>query len=375
MPTPALPLAALLFGTLGLPDSPAELPATAVVVVDSLAPYVEPDVAAVATGRLRRGEMVRVLDADPASGWLTIEPPTLSFDWVERSAVRDEGDGTGRIVAVRAVVRAGVPQARMPGPPRVELTRGTPVRLLKRPPLVVGTGPGATVWTAIVPPSGEVRYVPADGVAWLTSRAPTGPPESPREIRASYDPGPKTGGGSPFPPEVAAEVSRIEAEHRALLGEPVENWRLDAVRARYEGLVKRVTEPGASAALRDRLDTVARHEEMARSARTFQTLLDRSRRRDMDVALTKRKLADLDRARRRPFVAEGLVQATSREVDGRRVYAMIGPRGTPIAYLDVPPGLDARPVLARRAGVRGGVHYNESLGARLITVRDLEPLE
>jgi hypothetical protein len=120
---------------------------------------------------------------------------------------------------------------------------------------------------------------------------------------------------------------------------------------------------------------VGRHEEIARSARTFQTLLDRSRRRDLAVVMTRRQLAELDRPQRRPFAAEGLVQPSSRQVDGHRVYALIGPEGTPVAYLDVPPGLDARAVLSRRAGVRGSVRYNESLGARLIAVKELEPLE
>lgn len=194
-------------------------------------------------------------------------------------------------------------------------------------------------------------------------------------VRAAHEPGPISRAGPSLPPELAAEAARIEAEHRAVLSEPLEQWRLETVRTRYEGLLKRVADPGTAALLRERLDLVARHEEMARSARTLQTLLDRSRRRDEAVALTKRKLAELERPQRRPFVAEGLVQASSREVDGRRVYALIGPQGNPVAYLDVPPGLDARPVLAKRAGVRGSVHYNEALGARLIAVRDLEPLE
>ena len=64
-----------------------------------------------------------------------------------------------------------------------------------------------------------------------------------------------------------------------------------------------------------------------------------------------------------------------RQVDGRRVYALIGPEGVPVAYLDIPAGLDARPVLAKRVGVRGSVSYDEHLGSRLIAVRDLEALE
>jgi hypothetical protein len=31
--------------------------------------------------------------------------------------------------------------------------------------------------------------------------------------------------------------------------------------------------------------------------------------------------------------------------------------------------------MSKRVGVRGSVRYNESLGARLIAVRDLEPID
>lgn len=370
-----LPLAALLLGLLGAPVTPAELPATAEVVVEELEAFLEPDAASIAPERVRKGEKVRVVDADSVSGWLTIEPPPSAFAWVERSAIRDEGPGLGRVSASRAVVRAGVTKPRMPGPLRSILDHDARVQRLDRPELVVGTGPQATRWVAITPPSGEVRHVRAVGVTWVRNAPPSARAEPASEVRAAFEPGAKTEAGSSLQPEIAAEVARIEAEHRAVLGGAVEGWRLEPIRARYESVLKRVTDPGSIAVLHDRLDLVGRHEEIARSARTLQTLLDRSRRRDLAVVITRRRLAELDRPQRRPFAAEGLVQPSSRQVDGHRVYALIGPEGTPVAYLDVPPGLDARTVLSRRAGVRGSVHYNESLGARLIAVRELEPLE
>jgi hypothetical protein len=176
-------------------------------------------------------------------------------------------------------------------------------------------------------------------------------------------------------PATAAEVARLEAEHRGVLSEPVERWRLGSVQNGYEALLKRVSDPAASAAIRARIDLVAQHEQIGRSAREIQAILDRSRARDQAVDRTKRNLAALDRPQRRPYVAVGLFQASSREVEGRRVFALIGQNGRAIAYLDIPPGLDARPTLGKRIGVRGSVHYNEALGSRLIAARELEPLE
>jgi hypothetical protein len=62
-------------------------------------------------------------------------------------------------------------------------------------------------------------------------------------------------------------------------------------------------------------------------------------------------------------------------MDGHKLFALIGQEGATIAYLDVPPGLDPEPYLARRVGVRGQARFNEDLGSRLISVRDLEGME
>ena len=274
--------------------------------------------------------------------------------------------GLGRVIAQATVLRAGIADARMPGPPQSVLDRGATVRFLDRPGLIVGTGPKATAWLAVLPPRGEVRYVRADGL----TRRRAEPPEIPRETRVAFEET-RPQNGTALPPEGAA----IEAEHRAVLAQPIERWQLGQVRARYESLLRGLTDPAVVDAVRARLDLVARHERMARSARTFRTLLERSRRLDQEVAITLNRLAERDHPRRRPFVAEGLMQPSSRLVEGHRVYALIGPAGEPIAYLDVPPGLDARPALTKRVGVRGSVRYNEALGTRLIAVKDLEALE
>ena len=77
----------------------------------------------------------------------------------------------------------------------------------------------------------------------------------------------------------------------------------------------------------------------------------------------------------RPYDAEGLMQPSARKINGQKVFALIGPEGTTQAYLEVPAGLDASPLLSRRVGVRGEIQYSDSLRARLISVRDLDPLE
>ena len=88
----------------------------------------------------------------------------------------------------------------------------------------------------------------------------------------------------------------------------------------------------------------------------------------------RERLAAVDRHRSLTYHAIGNVQPSSRLLDGRKLHALIGPDGKTVAYLDIPPGLDVEALGAHKVGVRGTVHYNQDLGTRLITVRDLEPV-
>ena len=178
-----------------------------------------------------------------------------------------------------------------------------------------------------------------------------------------------------FPFEIALEVARLETLHRSILRGPADSWQLESVRTGYESAITRTSNTEVIQILQARLDAIAAQAEVARSSRRIATLMSRSKRRDAEIAEVNRKLAALSANKSHSFVAQGRLQPSSRQVDGHRVYALIGRAGSPIAYLDVPAGLDTRKLTAKRVGVRGHVRYNEGLGNRLIAVRDLEALE
>ena len=71
----------------------------------------------------------------------------------------------------------------------------------------------------------------------------------------------------------------------------------------------------------------------------------------------------------------GLIQASSRKVGGQKVFALIGRDGATQAYLDIPPGIDVKGLRTHRVGVRGAVHYDETLRSRVINVREVEALD
>jgi hypothetical protein len=181
---------------------------------------------------------------------------------------------------------------------------------------------------------------------------------------------------STIPADVASEIASVESMQRSILvNQPIEQWRFDNVRARYQTLLKQAgTNSDIEEALRVRLAKVTRYEQASRAARTITTILAQSRERDRVVAAIQSRLAAKQSSPTPSYSAVGFLQRSSSMLDGHKVYALIGPTGSTVAYLDIPPGLDVNAHFAHRVGIRGVVHYNEDLGARLISVRDIEAL-
>ncbi len=363
------------------------------VQTERLDVFDQPDEAGFITGRVHRDDRLRVrADRSAGTGWLAIEPLPTAIFWIEQSSLEideEEVEHDRRSLAwvnrPRAEIRSGHPQARLPGPPRGSLPKGTMVQLVDRPPLSLGQGPEKSRWLAIVPPAVQVSYVRVEGVRWLTPPPPV-PPAA--ELRASYEePMPPNQAAkqrssvprapSSWPPGVSAELQRIDGIYQVIIAsQPIEKWRFETVRAGYQDLLKRAGDQlDLEEALRTRLNRLTQHEQAARAARTIESILAKSHRRDSEVAAVRKNLARLERTRARSYDAVGFIQPSARKVDGHRVFALIGGQGSTIAYLDIPPGLDPEPFLARRIGVRGQTHFSEDLGTRLISVRDMESID
>ncbi len=359
------------------------------VGADRLEVHVQPDEASFGVASLERGDRVRVRRW-VAPGWAEIDPPQAAISFVARTALaiadggngRQEAGGSVSLTMGRARVqdgtmaRAGHLGARMPGPAWVELPRGTMVRLVDQPPLRLGRPPGATDWLAIVPPAGARCYIRSEELDDEPHR--DGVPEVLATYLVPQDDGQKGTGTAAraLPPEAMAEITRLDRMHREILaGQPIERWALDPVRAGYQDLLKRWGDnPAVEETLRLRLARVTRHEQASKAAREFQEVMERSRRRDAQVALLEERLAAVDIKRTVTYQAIGLVQPSSRVINGHKLHVLIGPEGQTLAFLEIPPGLDVEAIGTRRVGVRGAAHYNQELGTRLITVRDVEPL-
>ena len=182
------------------------------------------------------------------------------------------------------------------------------------------------------------------------------------------------GSKATWPPGLAARVAPVESMHRSILRQPVDQWQLETVRQRYQGLLDRETDPATRTALQTRLAHVSRQEALAKSARSFETALAESRNLDYEVAPSQQDSGDTKTVEHVTYDAEGLLQQSSRHVDGQKVFALIGSKGDTIAYLLMPPGLNAEANLSRRVGLRGSVRFDNSLRTNLISVRELDAL-
>src|SRR5262249_37849978 len=154
----------------------------------------------------------------------------------------------------------------------------------------------------------------------------------------------KANGPGALPPGVAAEIARVDADHRAILTtQPIDRWRLDTVRADYQAILKRSGDnPAVEEARRARLAQGTPPARTAAAAHECQESLTQGRRRDAQVALVEQRLAAVDRHRTVTYHGIGYVQPSSRIIDGRKLHVLITRDGQTVAYLDIPPGLDVQ---------------------------------
>lgn len=339
------------------------------VAVDRFEALAEPDDGAFATARLARGDTVEVRKV-LADGWLAIAPPAGSFHWVEETAVEPLRDGRLFVKAEKTILRFGRADLQRPGPLRRTLLEGMVLLPADQPRLTYQEGRRRREWIAVKAGADEVRFVRAAGVVDPKAVGASRPRPEASERRASHAEAEKP----ELPADLQGALRRIEGTHRASVSQPVERWDFAGVRREYQALLASRGDAPTRAAVREKLDELDREDEMAKAAREFEALVKESRHRDAVVHRVKESLRDLRMAEDLAYDAEGLLQATSRRVDGEKVFALLDDEGHVVAYLKIPPGINTTNLVARQVGVRGKSRFDEGLKFRLLDVRDIEPL-
>ena len=350
------------------PEGEAVVTSASVELVDRA------DDTAFTTGEAVRGDVLEVREALP-DGWLAVAPPADQLDWIDKASLTPLTGGKAKVVVERTPVRSGCPDARLPGPTRLWLTRGAVVRLSDHPPLNVRLGDRRRTLLAIRPVEGELRFVRREGLrvsgpARKTRRASAKPaePPSPELAIAPEWMLPDSSNLDALPPEAAEELRRLDAEQRSIMRRSPDDWRLDSLRAALQETLDRYQDSATRAEAHRRIAYVDRARRLSADARKLQALLndDAERARTND--------SDVDTPQTAPFDAQGMLQVSSKLYEGTRVYALIGDDGATAAYLKLPPGIPGKRFLTHRVGVRGSTRYDEALRAKVIDVEDLEPL-
>jgi uncharacterized protein YgiM (DUF1202 family) len=155
----------LLFalGSLAKADSPAPYETT--ITVPEVEVRAGPSPQYDATSKLRQGDRVRVIERQN-EGWLAIEPPAGSFNWINARFIAQAPNSNSAVVDAPA--DTPIPTRRgsqltntEPKNLGVALSRGSQVAILSNTPVYSNDGK----WLAIQPPPKEVRFIPADAAA------------------------------------------------------------------------------------------------------------------------------------------------------------------------------------------------------------------
>ena len=152
---------ALLFalGSLAKADPPAPYETT--ITVPEVEVRAGPSPQFYATMKLRQGERVRVVEQRDG-GWLAVEPPPGSFNWINERFIEraTPTSSTGVVVSENPIqTRIGSQLSNTePNALGVKVPRGTQIVILSNRAAYSGEGG----WLPIQPPPKELRYIPAD---------------------------------------------------------------------------------------------------------------------------------------------------------------------------------------------------------------------
>lgn len=365
---------ALLIADLPLqgPADPSPHAMMRAVISDRLEIRDEPTEARPVVGFLSRGDRVEVV-REAAEGWVAIRPRPDADVWILADAVVPLRNGDLYVDVPSTRLKSSTPAVDEVGPPGSVVSEGAVLTPGRKPPIEIVYGRRSRRYLSVVEPGGPIgeRFVLSSGLESpaLATKSPEIRATEPAVRRASFVENDPVG----LPPDLVGSFRNVEEGHRAILARPIESWDLEPIRRDYRALMAGLREPAALGAIRSRLDQIDREDEMAKSAREFEGLVRRSRQRDAVVERTRDSIKALRASEVASFDAEGLLQRSSKRVEGEKVFVLLDDEGLVVTYLKLPTGVDARNLLSRQVGVRGKSRFDEGLRFRLIEARDVEP--
>ena len=142
------------------------------VTADSALIHQTPNGVSFITGTVQRGDLIWIKNVSEESEWVLIRPTEGSVSWILQSDISELRTGEGRVKSAKALIRPGRMGARLPGPPGMEIQKGTTIWLLANEPLVLPQREGLITWRAIEPPTDEPRFIRRDQIKMVERRKP-----------------------------------------------------------------------------------------------------------------------------------------------------------------------------------------------------------
>jgi hypothetical protein len=331
-------------------------------ILESAEVFTAPDPRSYVTGVLRSGDRVRV-SARAGDGFLSILPPGDAFDWIPEDALEIRDGRIGTVTAADVMVRSGCDEAKLPGPPALRLARGAIVLLLDRPPITLNHAGGPRTWRAISPLEEDRRYVLASDLRRVA------PGESAPPARGKVQ---NVSQPAAVPDARIDDPEALRREFRGVLAQPLENRDFRNLIERAESSLRAAKAPETRGALEVLLGELGIQERVASAARRFHSAVAKTRK--VDRGISNRAI---DPFAPRPRHDEtGLLGPSDKQLNGIKVYVLYSNEtGKVLAYLQLPPGINADGLVGRVVGVDGTFSYSESLGARVMEVRDVEAID
>ena len=355
------------------------------------------------TGKLRRGDRVRVHRHDPG-GWYMIAPPQGSFSWIRADYVQRQAN-VGVLTQNQVVVRVGTEFGDDHEIEQVRLSTGDQVEILGE--RILQLGPGATRMYQIKPPQGEYRWIegkhviPADPVARqrhdrdpfrvpsTAQRAATAttvvqPPKS----QLAEAPSDKLGDWrtqTPVemgpvlerpvvrtdneavrrnaPPPEAVDADRVALEEidnrfRDMIKRDPREWDLDAIQRDYDALKRKAERPALLSQLEMRSPAIERYRRVKTEYDDLIRLTSETSRRDAELATMQQR----QQATMKPASSPSGPLAPKPEPEQPTPAAPAGPqlgRPEPVAPQPTPevPKLDGAGIVQRSPVAYGPIRH------------------
>lgn len=304
-----------------------------------------------ATGRLKQGDRVTVTgEAKAQPGWLAIKPPPGSFSWINARFVKQTGNHGGVVMG-----QEDVPV--MPGsavtnqPPNVEQIKVKPgfiVAILDKP-MVAASG----TWLPILPPPGEVRYLPASAVGGGTTTVVARPPL----------PG-------VVPVAASSNPLLVQADQAYLAG------NLEQAKQLYKEAADKTTDHGQRIYCFNRLAVLQKgswtpvinqvpspgHPQNTNVARVSSPPAPVTPQPPRVAPAPPAQSTSLYASANQPatppqWSAWGMLRRTAISPDNQPLYALEDRQGKFLTYVTTSPGVSLQPYLGQTICVYGTVHY------------------